>query len=190
MTKGLWLTSLAVLVLATPLSAQQSRITSDMVEFSFVLNGARVSIGRNGAACPPACLQPMQSVPGVNTIGELEVMAFLDSRVATGTGLLIDARSPGSFDRASIPGAINVPAATLRPENPYREDLLNELRGRQADFSGAFDLVVFADGPDAPEAVEALRDLTEAGYPAGKLKYYRGGMTVWTVLGLDTTGLQ
>lgn len=188
MSKGLWLACLAALALAAPVMAQQTRITADTAEVTFSLNGQARSIGRSGAPCPPACIQPMLSVSGVGTIGELEVLEFLELFVSTGGGLLIDIRLPALFARGSIPGAINVPAETLRPENPYRDDLINELRGRQADFSGAFDLVIFASGPDAPEAVEALRDLAEAGYPASKLKYYRGSMLVWTALGLDTTG--
>jgi rhodanese-related sulfurtransferase len=181
------MTCLAAMAMAAPLGAQQSRITADMTEFSFTLNGQQVTIARNGAACPPACLQPLQAVSGVATIGELEVLDFLDLFVSAGNGLLIDTRRPEAFAAGTVPGAINVPAQTLSPENPYRDDLLNELRGRQTDFSGAFDLVLFADGPDAPEAVEALRDLAEAGYPTAKMKYYRGGVTVWTALGLDTT---
>lgn len=187
MSKGLWLACIAALA-ATPLGAQQSRITAGMTEFSFSLNGQTTTISRSGAACPPSCLQPMQAASGIATIGELEVLEFLNLFVSAGSGLLIDVRHPDDFARGSIPGAINVPAETLRPANPYRDDLLNELRGRQADFSGAFDLVIFGGGPDSPEAVEALRDLAGVGYPANKLKYYRGGLRVWTLLGLEKSG--
>ena len=190
MFKGLWLTCCVTMAAAMPSAAQQTRITADMAEFTFSLNGQAQTIRRNGAPCPSACVQPMQSVSGVGTIGELEVLEFLDIFVSTGSGLLIDTRLPENFARGSIPGAINVPAETLQPDTPYRDYLINELRGRQRDFSGAFDLVIFADGPDAPEAVQALRDLAEAGYPASKLKYYRGGMLVWSALGLDTSAAQ
>ena len=62
-----------------------------------------------------------------------------------------------------------MPAATLRPDNPYRDDLLTAPGVRNGDFSAAFDLVLFGDGSETSEAAEALRSLVQAGYPASKL---------------------
>ncbi|CUH79037.1 rhodanese-like domain-containing protein [Tropicibacter naphthalenivorans] len=192
MFKGLFptLCCAAAVAMAVPACAQSSRITEDRGSFQFTLNGRMVTIDRNGAACPPACVQPMQAAPGVATIGELEVMDFLDIFVSGGRGLLIDARLPTGFSAGTVPGAVNVPAATLGPDNPYRDDLLNALGVRSGDFSGAFDLVLFGAGPDDEGAQIALRSLLDSGYPAEKLKYYRGGVQAWMGLGLTTAGGQ
>lgn len=188
MIKGLCLIASAAVFMATPLLAQSTRISEDRDGFSFSLNGSNVTITRTGPACPPACLQPMQAAAGVSTVGELEILDFLDLFVSAGQGLLIDARLPDTYSAQTIPGAVNVPAETLRPGNQYRDDLLNALGVRNGDFSAAYDLVLFAGGSASPAASEAVRDLLDAGYPATKLKYYRGGLTAWIAAGLSTTG--
>ncbi|APZ52373.1 rhodanese-like domain-containing protein [Salipiger abyssi] len=185
MLQGVCLTGLAACLAAGVASADQSRITPDMAGFAVSLNGETLTVTREGDACPPACVQPMRAAPGIATIGELELLAFLEHSAAAGTGLLIDARLPEGFASATLPGAVNVPAATLAADNPYRSDLLAALGVQGGDFSAAFDLVIFAAGPAAPEAPEALRSLRDAGYPAEKLSYYRGGVQGWTALGLS-----
>lgn len=186
MNLGLIMTAVAAISLALPVAAQSSQISETRDSFQFTVNGASVSISRSGAACPPACVQPMQAAPGVGTIGELEMLDFLEIFVSGGSGLLVDIRLPEGYLVGTIPGAVNVPSATLRPGNPYRDDLLNALGVRSGDFSGAFDLVIFGSGADDPEAAEAVRSLLDAGYPATKLKYYRGGLNAWVGLGLNT----
>ncbi|MBP0483153.1 rhodanese-like domain-containing protein [Sagittula salina] len=153
--------------------------------FSTTLNGRPLTIERSGAVCPPACVQPMQAASGVVTIGELEVLDFIDLLVSDAKGLLLDARLPEGFGSGTVPGAVNVPASTLRPQNPYRDDLLSALGVEGDDFSAAFDLVIFGAAADDPEAPGALRDLLAAGYPAAKLKYYRGGVQAWQGMGLS-----
>ncbi|WP_121633197.1 rhodanese-like domain-containing protein [Tropicibacter alexandrii] len=172
-------------VLAHPAGAQSGRISETRDSFQFSLNGVPVTIERKGRSCPSDCIQPMQAVRGVATIGELELLDFLEIFVASGKGLLIDARLPQGFASGTVPGAVNVPEATLRPDNPYRDDLLSALGVRGGDFSGAFDLVLFGGGADDAQAVSALRSLSDSGYPADKLKYYRGGVQAWTALGLS-----
>lgn len=186
MVRGLIATLCAAGCLASPALAQTARISEDRPTVAFTLNGSSVTIDRQGAACPPACVQPMIAAPGVATIGELETLDFLHNVVAAGQGLLIDARLPGGFAAGTVPGAVNVPAATLRRDNPYRGDLLEALGVRSGDFAGAYDLVMMGGGADDAQPVEALQALREAGYPADKLKYYRGGFGAWTALGLTT----
>lgn len=190
MAPRLCLTLFAAMIAAAPVFGQSTRISDAVDSFSFSLSGRTVTIERNGAACPPNCLQPMQAAPGIATIGELEILDFLDLFVSAGKGLLIDARLPSGFAAGTIPGAVNVPFATLQPDNPYRDDLLAALGVRAGDFGGAFDLVVFAGGADASEAGQALRSLLDAGYPPSKLKYYRGGMAAWQGYGLTSVQSQ
>ncbi|WP_136441900.1 rhodanese-like domain-containing protein [Pacificoceanicola onchidii] len=190
MIKGLCLSASAAIFMATPLVAQSTRISEDRDSFSFTMNGTSITIDRNGPACPPACLQPMQAAAGVSTVGELEILDFLDLFVSGGQGLLIDTRLPEAYNAQTIPGAVNVPAETLRPGNQYRDDLLNALGVRNGDFSAAYDLVLFSGSSASPAAAEAVRDLLGAGYPATKLKYYRGGLGAWVAAGLRTAGGQ
>ena len=190
MVKGLGTTACAAMLMALPAYAQTSRITEDLSGFQVSINGATVAIDRSGAACPPACVQPMIAAPGVATIGELEVLDFLELFVSGGQGLLVDVRLPTGYGAGTIPGAVNVPASTLSPGNTYRDDLLNALGVRNGDFSAAFDLVIFAGGADDGAAPEAVRNLLDAGYPATKLKYYRGGFAAWTTLGLSLASPQ
>jgi len=59
--------------------------------------------------CPPYCIQPMQVAPGVETVGELEVLDYMQ-RIAGGDAqvLLIDSRSADWVARGTIPGAIHI----------------------------------------------------------------------------------
>jgi rhodanese-related sulfurtransferase len=180
---------LAVTFVGSPLLAQSSAITETARSFSFLMHGNEVTISRRGPSCPSSCVQPIQVAPGVATLGELEVIAFLQSDVSTGSGLLVDVRMPSSFSAGSVPGAVNVPVATFARDNPYRDDLLSALGvtgvGATPNFGSAFSLVIFGDGTDDSDAPEAINSLLDAGYPAGKILYYRGGASDWTQLGLN-----
>ncbi len=138
--------------------------------------------------CPPFCIAPIEAAPGVATLGEVEVIDFIDSHVAAGTGLLLDSRVPQWFAQGTIPGAVNVPFSTLDPANPYRDDILAALGarhdGQEWDFGDAKELLLFCNGPWCDQAPRAIRNLRAAGYPAEKLHYYRGGMQLWLLLGL------
>lgn len=183
--------------------AQSVQVIDGVAEVQVIIEGQQYTISRNqdenatltgdfaktSRACPPFCIQPAVPVTGVATIGELEVIAFLQDRVAQGSGILLDARLPEWFVKGSIPGAVNVPFATLSPENPFRNDILlalgaSPLGGDQFDFSQAPDLLVFCNGAWSDQSVRALKSLRAAGYPAEKLLYYRGGMQDWQILGL------
>ena len=172
------------------------------VEFEFGGQAFSVQRGANGNSlpstyaqtsrtCPSHCIEPGIAAAGVITLTELEVFKFMQQRVSLGIGLMVDARLPAEFSAGSIPGAISVPAATLVANNPYREDLMLALGAKgtigQMDFSNAFDLLVFDDGPWSPTAREAVQLLLEAGYPARKILYYRGGLQMWHVLGLTVS---
>lgn len=181
------------------------RITPDQMARSFMIAGKPHEISRNqdstatltgefaktSRACPPFCIHPISAGEGVATLGEIEVMDFLETRVAAGRGLLVDSRVPEWFVKGTIPGAVNVPFATLEPTNPYRDDILAVLGARQIgagwDFSAAVDLVLFCNGPWCDQLPRAIRNLLDAGYPADKLRYYRGGMQDWMILGLTVT---
>jgi len=181
--------SAAVIAAGSPLAAQTAAITEGASSFSFTMNGAEMTVSRSGPSCPSSCIQPMTAAAGVDTLGELEVIGFLQNAVSNGSGLLVDVRMPGTFSSGSVPGAVNVPVATFLPDNPYRSDLLSALGVSTPDtspgFGTAFTLVIFGNGPDDGTARDAIQHLLGAGYPASKVKYYRGGASSWSALGLN-----
>lgn len=205
MKRHIGVACLVALVAATSTSAQDVRITQDLDRIVVNLNGANVTIERNqnqanrlaseftktSRPCPPFCIQPVKLAPGLETYGELEVIRFLETEVAGGTGLLIDARLPDWYEKGSIPGSVNLPFSTLEANNPYRDEILRALGARDTngnwDFSSVFTLTLFCNGPWCEQSTRAIKALMSAGYPAEKLKYYRGGMQNWLMLGLTTT---
>ena len=62
------------------------------------------SFAKTSRVCPPFCVQPMQIHPEVKTVGEIELLNFLDEEVKQNEGLLIDARLPDWFEKGTIPG--------------------------------------------------------------------------------------
>lgn len=177
-------------------------ITPELAAKQVTINGKTITIAREqdpaaripdefsktARACPPFCVHPMSAGVGVDTYGELEVLDFLETRVATGRGLLIDSRLPEWFEKGALPGAINVPFATVEDSNPYRDQILEALGavkiGAGWNFDNAMELALYCNGPWCDQSPRAIRSLMSAGYPAAKLKYYRGGMQSWLSLGL------
>lgn len=209
MLKSGWGLGLSVLFMFAALgaagsaAAQSVQLTDGMPEVSIDLDGMKITIARNqdqaalisgefaktSRPCPSSCIQPQVPVSGVATIGELELIAFLQDKVAAGEGVLLDARLPEWFQLGSIPGAVNVPYSTLSSDNPLRNDILialgaQALGGDTFDFTHAIELAIFCNGIWSDQAMRALRALRGAGYPAEKLHYYRGGMQDWNILGL------
>jgi rhodanese-related sulfurtransferase len=145
--------------------------------------------------CPPYCIQPMQLVAGVETLGELEVLDCL-KRIAAGETqlMVIDTRTPDWYAKGTIPGAVNIPYAQnmagQATDMPGVKKILLDLygvkeRGGVYDFSAADTLAMFCNGPWCGQTPNYIRTLLALGYPAGKLKWYRGGMQDWCALGLS-----
>ena len=194
----------AILALAPAAWAQEVNIIPGVQQRAFVLHGQDIVIARGqdpdhrltgeftktARPCPPFCITPHTIAPGVATIGELEVIEFLATRVADGTGLLVDTRLPEWHAKGTIPGAVNLPFSTLSPDNPFRDDILRALGGRLLgtvwDFGAAPDLALFCNGPWCDQTPRAVRDLLAVGFPADKMLYYRGGLQMWLTLGLTT----
>lgn len=78
--------------------------------------------------CPPFCIHPMNAAPGVETYGEIEVFEFLRTKVATGKGVLVDARTPSWFKKGTIPGSTNIPFTVFADPDPDNEQLWSTLQ--------------------------------------------------------------
>lgn len=144
--------------------------------------------------CPPYCIQPMQLAPGVETIGELELIDYLKRAAAGEPILIIDSRTPPWTERGIIPGAIIIPYTRLDPAqaNPGAVAELLELEFGAVrldglwNFGAAKTLVLYCNGPWCGQSPTNLRALLDLGYPAHKLKWYRGGIQTWEQFGLTT----
>lgn len=174
-------------VLAEPL-----RLSPDRDTLALTLAGRDLRVARSGDAardCPPICVRPITAADGVRTLGEAEVIEFIAADLAAGRGVLIDVRGAAAFASGHLPGAVNVPAETLRPDNVWRRDILVALGavegGGALDFAAARSVVIHDSGSGAGEAIEAIRSLLDAGYPAGRIGWYRGGVDDWTALDLE-----
>lgn len=146
--------------------------------------------------CPPYCIQPMQLAPGVETIGELEVLDYLQ-RIARhdDSVLVIDSRDADWLTRSGmIPGASHLPWTRLHPAHAQAEDIAALLSlqfgasrtGLLWDFENARTLVFYCNGAWCGQSPTNIKQLLALGYPAHKLKWYRGGMQAWKSLGLTT----
>lgn len=149
--------------------------------------------------CPPFCIHPIDAAPGVATVGEVELIDFLKNQVAKGTGLLIDARTPDWYLKGTIPGSVNIPFTvfTVVPTDAgergkaqaHLRDSLRQFGVKSGalttwDFSEAKELLLFCNGVWCDQSPRAIKGLIALGYPAHKLRYYRGGMQEWMVLAL------
>ncbi|MDD5393128.1 MAG: rhodanese-like domain-containing protein [Thiothrix sp.] len=165
--------------------------------------------------CPPFCIQPDKVAPGVDTIAELGVLDYLQKMSAGDTSILvIDSRTPDFVERGMIPGAKNISWKALSPKEGATtegiiEILTNEFGAKLAadadafavdeavtaggdavgkifDYSGAKTLVMYCNGLWCGQSPANIKTLLSFGYPADKIKWYRGGMQDWEVLGLTT----
>ena len=170
---------------------------------SFIFNGERVKISRDNAnvsrftarfaaagdGCGAPCIAPMQVAEGVATLDETQVLAFLVQEVAGNKGLMVDARMPDDRAAGFIPGTVSLPHTTLEPENSFKNDILRALGAREFDgvfnFTDARELLIYDNGPSTDDAGKLVRNLIALGYPADMIRYYRGGMQVWSVLGFS-----
>lgn len=145
--------------------------------------------------CPPFCVQPATLAPGVETIAELEVLDYLEKMQWGDAVLVVDSRGRDWVERGTIPGSVNIPWSKLNLDqgaNPLeaREILTDQFNARETDgfwdFSQAKTLVLFCNGPWCGQSPANLKTLLRLGYPAHKLKWYRGGMQAWHALGFTT----
>lgn len=190
-------------------SAAAVNITPDLESITVKHGGKMVKIMRNqnqkntvnpafaktSRKCPPFCIQPAKLAPGVETIGEVEVINYLKQMQTDDSIMVIDSRTPDWAAKGTIPGSVNIPWTALNPAKgadpisigEILEDKFNakNLEGLW-DYTNAKTLVMFCNGMWCGQSPNNIKNLLKFGYPAHKIKWYRGGMQDWEILGLTT----
>jgi len=176
-----------------------------------VLSGGYTKTSRQ---CPPFCIQPVQVARNVTTVGELELLGFIKTKVNKGTGVVIDARTSSWFEKATIPSSINIPfntfdkdssdlvkvsalaklGVTVSSNSGSNASIIDQMMGMlkddvdaasgKWDFSRAKEVLLWCNGVWCGQSPRAIRGMLALGYPAEKIYYYRGGMQAWQSLGL------
>lgn len=144
--------------------------------------------------CPPYCIQPIKLAPGVETVGELEILKYLQKAGKDESVMVIDSREPKWLSRGMIPGAINIPWTQLYNKTASDKAIANVIQfqfdasisGILWNFENAKTLVFYCNGPWCGQSPTTIHALLSIGYPAHLIKWYRGGMQNWKLLGLTT----
>lgn len=204
--------------------ALEVNISDDLPAIEVMHNGVPITIQRiqdqnnhltggftkTSRKCPPFCIQPLHPAPGVTTVAELEVLKFMQTKLKSGSGVLVDARTPDWYKKGTIPGSINIPF-TIFDHSEYHPKLraamaklgvklkannsslfsellikvgLKDDNSSPWDFSSAKDILLWCNGMWCGQSPRAIKNLLKQRYPADKIYYYRGGMQSWQILGL------
>lgn len=157
---------------------------------------------RTARSCPPFCVQPITVAKDVGTIGELEVLEYL-KRASHGDRsiMVVDSRTPEWVQLGTIPGSVSIPwnKISLDSQGEFavesETEILNDILSKdfgvritdgKRDFRNAKTLVLYCNGNWCAQSSINIQTLIKLGYPAYKLKWYRGGMQSWVSLGLTT----
>ena len=190
-------------------SAAEVNITRSLESITVKHGGKMVKIMRNqdqkntvnpafaktSRKCPPFCIQPAKLAPGVETIGELEVLDYLKRMQTDDSIMVVDSRTPDWAAKGTIPGSVNIPWTKLNPAKGADPITIGEILEDQFnavnleglwDFTNAKTLVMFCNGMWCGQSPNNIKNLLKFGYPAHKIKWYRGGMQDWEILGLTT----
>ena len=207
--KNLLVSSLVVGLTSSLLLAEEKfvAISDGVKSVDVTLDGQKFTIMRNQTArnkisslydtTDRGTPQPMILGAGVETVGELEFIEYM-KKAQTDTNIaIVDSRKPGWFARLRIPGAVNVPFTNFDDKDDAI-DMMEDYMGISVkddgsiDFSKAKTIVLYCNGYWCEQTPGMVKDakfaLLKIGYPAEKIKYYRGGMQAWTSLGFTVVG--
>lgn len=159
-------------------------------------NTINPAFAKTSRKCPPFCIQPASLHKDVDTIGEVEVINYLKMMNDGAKDILvIDSRTPDWAAKGTIPGAVNLPWTALNPAKGADPISIGEIMEDSFgaknleglwDYSNAKTLVLFCNGMWCGQSPNNIKNLLKFGYPADKIKWYRGGMQNWETLGLST----
>jgi rhodanese-related sulfurtransferase len=203
------LATLALTILALPAQAQVV-IKKGMTEFTVTLNGETCTIARDQdkeAVIHPSYARTAQGWPqaislgnGIETLGELEFIDYMQAAENDDSIIVIDTRTENWHANLRIPCTINVPYTLLNDDKDIAIFTALDYFGvdendeGSLNFDNAKTIVGYCNGYWCAQTpamfLNAKYSLINLGYPGEKLKYYRGGMQAWTSFGLSVEGLK
>jgi len=139
-------------------------------------------------------IHPMQIHKDIETYGEVEVLAFIKTMQHDDTMLFIDTRDEEWYEFRTIPAAINIHYIYIKKPEVFKEEYKASLKKlsivskkKPFDFSKAKTILLFGNGAWCSQSPNMIKALLALGYPAKKIKWYRGGMDAWLGLSMTTT---
>ncbi len=206
--KSLSALALVGCLVSTPMvmadDAPKAMIAPDLFSFEVMHEGKPVVVMRNQnpenrisdlyATTFRGMPQPMHPFEpyDVETLGEREFVKYMMDAQKDTKILIVDTRTIGWHQRLSIPGAVSYPYTMM--DDPADKDWALDDFGAKKQADGSYDfshtktLAMFCNGYWCGQTPAMIRALLDVGYPANKLKYYRGGMQAWTSLGFTVVG--
>lgn len=129
----------------------------------------------------------------VETIAEHEMIGYIAQLNSAEHNVeVVDARKSIWLTlTGTLPGAIHVPFNKFKKDKEYALETMQDDFGvyvsasGDLNFSQAKTLAIYCNGNWCKMSPELIWKLLEYGYPAEKIKYYRGGMQAWQLLGLN-----
>ncbi len=147
---------------------------------------------KTSRSCPPFCIQSTKIDNGISNIGELELLDFIQNKISTNRGIVVDSRLKNWFEVETIPSAINIPYTAVENKSRKKTEALFKALGMKVksngkwDFSNAKELIIFDNGIWCEQAQHFVDGMLKHNYPKEKLFYYRAGFQGWKLLGLTT----
>lgn len=197
----LFLTLNTMALAETETKSKKVMISPGVYSVDVIHNGETVTIKRNqnrkniiSKYYQPTHRGKIQAIApfkphSVETIGALEMINYLKQKTEGKESLIIiDSRTKVWVKRGTIPGTVNIPFTEFK-ENDRAIEIMEEefdvlSTGSALDFSNAKTLVMYCNGIWCGQSPTAIKKLLNFGYPAAKIKYFRGGMQNWESLGL------
>jgi len=189
-----------ILSLTFFLNAEEVNITPDKRSVNITFQGEDCTIERTqkpnkyltneysltSRPSPPFFIQSFKVTDKVETYGELEVIDFLEKN----KGIFIDARLENWYKKSYIPGSINIPFKIFLSDTPKRDEILSSFGAKKLpngswNFKNAKTILLYCNGAWCGQSPTAIHALIKIDYPEEKMKYYRGGMQSWQLLGLS-----
>ena len=194
-----------LLLLSFSAFAKEVQIESGVLEVDILHKGQAIEIKRNqdrkakimgfyqgtwrGKIQP---MHPFKPHP-VETIAELEVIDYIE-KISQGDDsiLVVDSRPQSAITiTGMIPGAVQMTSQMFLGADT--QDKMLAILGikkmensSHLNFANAKTLVTYCNGFWCGKSPRLIRALLSYGYPAHKIKYYRGGMQAWRSVGLTT----
>ncbi len=142
--------------------------------------------------CPPFCIQPTKIDKNIENIGEIELIKFINLKLPSHKGILVDTRLKSWFELETIPSAINIPFPVIENADKKKIEMIFKILGMKVksdgswDFSNIKELAIFDNGVWCAQASHFVPNLLKYGYPPEKILYYREGLQGWKLVGLTT----